>query len=79
MRIHIRPSKISGAAELQSAVIESVGSLGPWLHWTTQCHSLGDARRWVDEGRVLWANQSACLWIITNEKSRRILGSVEIS
>ena len=79
MQIHIRPFRISDAAELQSAVIESVGSLGPWLHWTTQCYSLGDARRWVDEGRVLWANQSAYRWIITNDKSRRILGNVEIS
>ena len=43
MQIHIRPFKISDAAELQSAVIEFFGSLGPWLHWTTQCYSLGDA------------------------------------
>ena len=79
MQIHIRPFRISDAAELHSAVIESVGSLGPWLDWATQCYSLGDARHWVDEGRVLWANQSAYRWIITNDKSRRILGNVEIS
>ena len=66
MQNHIRPFKISDA------------HLGPWLDWATQCYSLGDARRWVDEGRVLWANQSAYRRIITNDKSRRILGNVEI-
>ena len=79
MQIHIRPFKTSDAAELQSAVLESIGHLGPWLDWATPRYSLGDARRWVNESRTLWANQSAYRWIITNEKSRRILGSVEIS
>ena len=79
MQIHIRPFKTSDATELQSAVLESVGHLSPWLDWATPRYSLGDARRWVNESRTLWANQSAYRWIITNEKSRRILGSVEIS
>ena len=79
MQIHIRPFKTSDATELQSAVLESIGHLGPWLDWATPRYSLGDARRWVNESRTLWANQSAYRWIITNEKSRRILGSVEIS
>ena len=76
MQIHIRPFKTSDATELQSAVLESVGHLSPWLDWATPRYSLGDARRWVNESRTLWANQSAYRWIITNEKSRRILGSV---
>jgi ribosomal-protein-serine acetyltransferase len=79
MQIHIRPFKTSDAAELQSAVLESIGHLGPWLDWATPRYLLGDARTWVDESRVLWANQTAYRWIITNEESRRILGSVEIS
>ncbi len=79
MQIHTRPFKTSDAAELQSAVLESIGHLGPWLDWATPRYSLGDARRWVNESRTLWANQSAYRWIITDEKSRRILGSVEIS
>ena len=79
MQIHIRPFKTSDATELQSAVLESVGHVSPWLDWATPRYSLGDARRWVNESRTLWANQSAYRWIITNEKSRRILGSVEIS
>ena len=79
MQIHIRLFKTSDAAELQSAVMESVGHLGLWLDWATPRYSLGDARRWVDESRVLWANQSAYRWIITNGRSRRIFGSVEIS
>ena len=79
MQIHIRPFKTSDATELQSAVLESVGHLSPWLDWATPRYLLGDARTWVDESRVLWANQTAYRWIITNEESRRILGSVEIS
>ena len=79
MQISIRPFKTSDDTELQSAVLESVDHLSPWLDWATPRYSLGDARRWVNESRTLWANQSAYRWIITNEKSRRILGSVEIS
>ena len=78
MQIHIRPFKISDAAELQSAVLQSVGHLGPWLEWATPRYSLGDARHWVDESRALWAKQLAYRWIITDEESRCILGSVEI-
>ena len=35
MQIHIRPFKTVDAAELQTAVLESVGHLGPWLDWAT--------------------------------------------
>ena len=45
MQIHIRPFKTSDATELQSAVLESVGHLSPWLDWATPRYSLGDARR----------------------------------
>jgi ribosomal-protein-serine acetyltransferase len=79
MQIHIRPFKTSDAAELQSAVLGSVGHLGPWLDWATPRYLLGDARSWVDESRDLWANKSAYRWIITDEKSCRLFGSVEIS
>ena len=41
MQIHIRPFKISDAAELQSAVLESIGHLGLWLDWATPRYSLG--------------------------------------
>ena len=79
MQIHIRPFKTSDATELQSAVLESVGHLSPWLDWATPRYLLGDARSWVDESRDLWANKSAYRWIITDEKSCRLFGSVEIS
>ena len=53
MQIHIRPFKTSDATELQSAVLDSVGHLSPWLDWATPRYSLGDARRWVNESRTL--------------------------
>ena len=31
MHIHIRPFKTVDAAELQLAVLESIGHLGPWI------------------------------------------------
>ena len=78
MQIHIRPFKTVDAAELQSAVLESVGHLGPWLDWATPRYSLTNARDWVVESRTLWARQSTYRWLITDEQSCRILGSVEI-
>ena len=78
MQIHIRPFKTVDAAELQTAVLESVGHLGPWLDWATPRYSLTNARDWVVESRTLWARQSTYRWLITDEQSCRILGSVEI-
>ncbi|MBL6815080.1 MAG: GNAT family N-acetyltransferase [Pseudomonadales bacterium] len=79
MQIHIRPFKTVDAAELQSAVLESVGHIGPWLDWATPRYSLTDARDWVSESRTLWARQSTYRWLITDAQSRSIYGSVEIS
>ena len=78
MQIHIRPFKTVDAAELQTAVLESVGHLGPWLDWATPRYSLTDARDWFVESRTLWARESTYRWLITDEQSCRILGSVEI-
>ena len=78
MQIHIRPFKTVDAAELQTAVLESVGHLGPWLDWATPRYSLTNARDWVVESRTLWARQSTYRWLITDEQPCRILGSVEI-
>ena len=44
MQIHSRPFKTVDAAELQSAVLESVGHLGPWLDWATPRYALADSR-----------------------------------
>ena len=33
---------------------------------------------WVDEGRTLWANQSAYRWLITDEQVTPYFGNVEI-
>ena len=78
MQIHIRPFKTVDAAELQTAVLESVGHLGPWLDWATPRYSSTNARDWVVQSRTLWARQSTYRWLITDEQSGRILGSVEI-
>lgn len=75
---HIRPFKTDDAAELQTAVLESAGHLGPWLDWATPLYSLTNARDWVVESRTLWARESTYRWLITDEQSRRILGSFEI-
>jgi RimJ/RimL family protein N-acetyltransferase len=78
MQIHIRPFKTVDAAELQTAVLESAGHLGPWLDWATPRYSMRDARSWVHESRTLWAKQLTYRWLITDEQSCRILGSVEV-
>ena len=79
MQIHIRPFKTVDAAELQSAVLESVGHISPWLEWATPRYLLSDARDWVSESRSLWAKQKTYPWIITDENSHNIWGSVEIN
>ena len=78
MQIHIRPFKTVDAAELQSAILESVGHIGPWLDWATPRYSLADARSWVSESRILWARQTTYRWLITDEDLRNVWGSVEI-
>lgn len=63
MQVDIRPPKPSDAGELQHAVLNSVGHIGPWLDWCTPRYVLSDARDWVAESMVLW---------------QQILGSVEV-
>lgn len=63
MQVDIRPLKPSDAGELQRAVLNSVGHIGPWLDWCTPRYVLSDARDWVAESMVLW---------------QQILGSVEV-
>ena len=63
MQVDIRPPKPSDAGELQRAVLNSVGHIGPWLDWCTPRYVLSDARDWVAESMVLW---------------QQILGSVEV-
>lgn len=63
MQVDIRPPKPSDAGELQHAVLNSVGHIGPWLDGCTPRYVLSDARDWVAESMVLW---------------QQILGSVEV-
>ena len=63
MQVDIRPPKPSDAGELQHAVLNYVGHIGPWLDWCTPRYVLSDARDWVAESMVLW---------------QQILGSVEV-
>ena len=78
MQIHIRPCKTVDAAELQSAILETVGHIGPWLDWATPRYSLVDVRSRVSKSRILWARQTTYRWLITDEDLRNVWGSVEI-
>tara|TARA_B100000575_G_scaffold274477_1_gene258230 strand:- start:148 stop:426 length:279 start_codon:yes stop_codon:yes gene_type:complete len=79
MQIHIRPLSTVDVAELQSAILESVGDIAPWLDWATPRYSSADARSWVSESRTLWAIQTPHRWLITEKDLRNVWGSVEIS
>ena len=78
MQVDIRPPKPSDAGELQHAVLNSVGHIGPWLDWCTLRYVLSDARDWVAESMVLWQQGRAFRWVMLAEDKQQILGSVEV-
>ena len=78
MQVDIRPPKPSDAGELQHAVLNSVGHIGPWLDWCTPRYVLSDARDWVAESMVLWQQGRAFRWVMLAEDKQQILGSVEV-
>ena len=78
VQVDIRPPKPSDAVELQRAVLNSVGHIGPWLDWCTPRYVLSDARDWVAESMVLWQQCRAFRWVMLAEDKQQILGSVEV-
>ena len=79
MQVEIRSFKTVDATELQSAVLESVGHVGPWLDWCTPRYSLKDARSWIVESIQHWEEGTAYRWVVTSDDSRQILGCVEVN
>jgi len=78
MQVDIRPFKLSDAGELQRAVLNSVGHIGPWLDWCTPSYVLKDAQDWVAESMALWQQGRAFRWVMLAEDKQQILGSVEV-
>jgi len=78
MQVDIRPPKPSDAGELQRAVLNSVGHIGPWLDGCSPKYVLSDARDWVAESMVLWQQGPAFRWVMLAQDEQQILGSVEV-
>ena len=78
MQVDMRPFKLSDAGELQRAVLNSVGHIGPWLDWCTPSYVLKDAQDWVAESMALWQQGRAFRWVMLAEDKQQILGSVEV-
>ena len=78
VQVDIRPPKPSDAVELQRAVLNSVGHIGPWLDWCSPRYVLSGARDWLDESMVLWQQGRVFRWVMLAEDKQQILGSVEV-
>lgn len=48
----IRRIKRSDASDMQSAVLESVGHISPWLDWCTPSYRLSDAVNWTEQAAI---------------------------
>lgn len=74
----IRRIKRSDASDMQSAVLESVGHISPWLDWCTPSYRLSDAVNWTEEAAIKWQDGSDYRFVIADAESNLILGSVAI-
>jgi len=74
----IRRIKRSDASEMQSAILESVGHIGPWLDWCTPRYRLSDAVNWTLDAELKWQEGSDYRFVIEEPGSGMILGSVAI-
>lgn len=79
MPVSIRPYKSTDARELQSAVLSSVGHIGPWLDWCTPRYSLADARAWIESSIDLWEQGRVFRWVIVGPMHKQFVGAVEVS
>lgn len=74
----IRRIKRSDASEIQTAVLESVGHIRPWLDWCTPGYRLSDAVNWTVGAVSKWQEGSEYRFVIEESESGVLLGSIAI-
>jgi RimJ/RimL family protein N-acetyltransferase len=79
MNIAIRKYRESDAAEFQTAVLESLETLEPWLAWASEAYSIENAIEWALTAQSTWEEGSDYRFVIEDSDSDRMLGSVGIN
>lgn len=76
MNISIRKYKSTDATQFYQAVIESVDHVSRWLPLCTENYSFSDAQDWCNSALTAWENDTDYRFIIEDNDTRAILGSV---
>lgn len=79
MNVRIRKFKSNDAPAFFTAVQESVAAVGRWLPWCHEGYTIEDATEWVTTAEDNWRNDLDYRFIIENEDTGSILGSVGIN
>ncbi len=79
MKIIIRQFHDSDIAHFYEAVIESREHLSKWLPWCTEKYSIEDAKNWVINAQQDWDSGLDYRFVIEDQDTSRLLGSVGIS
>lgn len=70
----LRPYVTGDAADLVSAVRESMSSLKPWMPWASDQFSIDDARAWIEVCEQGWAERSRFEFGMFDRVSGRFVG-----
>src|SRR5579862_2745019 len=73
-RVLLRPYREGDAEVLFEAISESREHLLPWMPWSTQYHSLEDARHFVRLNTSLWIARERLIVSMWNVASGRFVG-----
>lgn len=79
MKIYIRQFRPSDAKALYEAVLESVEHVSAWLPWCSEAYSMEDAELWASSARETWNQGSDFRFVIEDQDTLELLGSVGIS
>ena len=76
MEVSIRKFSHLDAPEFHEAVVESAEHLSYWLPWCTPDYALKDAEDWCSSASTVWQAGTDYRFLIENQVSKEILGSV---
>lgn len=79
MKIKIRKFHSGDAPAFYTAVRESIATLSPWLSWCTEDYPMAYAEQWVSSAETVWEQGVDYRFVIEDETSGDIIGSVAIN
>jgi len=79
VQVGIRQYKESDADGFQEAVLESVDHVSKWLPWCHSGYRIEDAREWACSAKETWDNGTDYRFVVENQVTGEILGSVGIN